>query len=110
MFGKGQRNYVKPQGRRRKGKRSSKSLNSSQLEPQPLAHRVLTSRPISHPGLGTRRPLGQGWFFCFGVLVFFFLVFGFVLLFCFLILGSLCREGPELKGDQALTTGSELEF
>lgn len=37
MFGKGQRNYIKPQRTRRKGKRRSKGLNISQLKPEPLA-------------------------------------------------------------------------
>lgn len=37
MFGKGQRNYFKPQGTRRKGKRRSKGLNIFQLKPEPLA-------------------------------------------------------------------------
>lgn len=37
MFGKGQGNYFKPQGTRRKGKRRSKCLNISQLKAEPLA-------------------------------------------------------------------------
>lgn len=97
MFGKGQRNYFKPQGTRRKGKRKSKRLNISQLKPEPLAHRALSQLLTLNLELEDfwARVLSE---VCVG---------GCLL---FLHIRILVQERRELKDDKALTTGSGHDF
>ena len=87
MFGKGQRNYIKPQGTRRKGKRRSKGLNISQLKPEPLALWALSQL------LTLDLELEDLWARVFSLRI-----------------RILRRERRELKDDKTLTTGSGHEF
>lgn len=95
MFGKGQRNYIKPQGTRRKGKRRSKGLNISQLKPEPLALWALSqllTLDLELEDLWARVFSGRrGMSFVLRIRI-------------------LRRERRELKDDKTLTTGSGHEF
>lgn len=97
MFGKGQRNYFKPQGTRRKGKRKSKSLNISQLKHSP--------QPIAHLESGTRRLLDQDSFRGGAAGL-----GGGGEYLLFLHIRILVQERRELEDDKALTTGSGRDF